>query len=79
MSTGVLCYFVVATPMIDRTNNFIHIFNETIILLCIWMLFLFTDYTAEAERRHTYGTYFLYVIALNFAVNFLVLLWVIVH
>ena len=37
--------------MVDRTNNLIQIFNEAVILLCIWSMYLFTDYVGDPNLR----------------------------
>ena len=64
--------------MIDSINNFIHIFNEAVILVSVWSLFLFSNYVPDPEKRHKYGWNFLYVLAFNFTVNLVVLTWIII-
>ena len=47
LSTAMLVYYLANRPMKDRTNNFIQIFNELVILVSIEMMFLFTDYVGD--------------------------------
>ena len=55
--------------MVDGANNFIQVFNELVILLCTWYLFLWTDYVPNPEDRYNFGAQFLYIIGFNFVVN----------
>ena len=64
--------------MIDSLNNFIHIFNEAVILLSIWSLFLFSNYVPDPAKRHEFGWNFLYLLAFNFTVNLIVLIFMII-
>ena len=74
LSTILLSYYICAKPMQDAINNFVHIFNEVIILVCAWSLFLFTDYVPDPLQRHSFGYYYLTFIAINFLVNLCVLI-----
>ena len=69
LSTMVLSYYLLVFPMQDCLNNFIQIFNEIVILVCIWSLFLFTNYVPEPELRHQFGEYFIQFIIFNCGVN----------
>ena len=75
MSTCVLCYYLSVRPMENAINNFVHIFNEIAILTCIWSLFLFTNYVPDPVLRHKFGWWYLYFLAFNFFVNFIVLIY----
>ena len=74
LSTGLLAYFFMGRPMVDKLNNFIQVFNEMFILICAWSLFLFTDYVPDPKLRHSFGESYLYIIAFNFATNLMFLL-----
>ena len=69
---SMLIIFSSTFPMIDRLNNFIAIFNEFAIWICIISLFLFTDFIPSAEDRLNYGYAILYFVGLNLALNLIV-------
>ena len=77
LSTALLAYYLLSMPMKDLLNNWIQIFNEIIILICTWSLFLFTNYVPDPVLRYEFGQYFLYFIGFNLAVNILVFMWTI--
>ena len=52
LSMFLLCYYICIKPMTDGISNFIHIFNEFIVLLAIQMLFLFTLYVEDPTIRY---------------------------
>ena len=66
---GMLIFYVSGLPMSDKANNFIQIFNETAIWICISLLFVFTDVVGSPVDRYDYGQYFLYFIGFNIIVN----------
>ena len=74
LSTSLLGYFVAGLPMADGLNNFVQVFNEVVILLCAWSLFLFTDYVTDPKQRHEFGQSYLYLVGFNFVVNFFILI-----
>ena len=74
VSTCMLCYFMTARPMMDKVNNLIQIFNETVVLLCIQCMFLFTYYVESAEVRYNMGQKVLYLVAFNIFTNLVVLI-----
>ena len=78
-STLMLAYFVSALPMADKLNNAIQIFNETAVLVCIWSMFLFTNYVGSPEVRHNMGQKVLFFVALNIFINLVVLLVVLIR
>ena len=61
--------------MVDGTNNFIQVFNEVIILVCTWYLFLFTEYVPNPVDRHLFGQGFIYLIGFNCTINILLLIF----
>ena len=78
LSTFLLAYYISERPMKDAINNFIQIFNEVVVLLCTWLLFLFTNYVPDPVLRYDYGRKYTYLIGFNFGVNLLVLVSVLV-
>jgi len=52
LSMLLLSYYICIRPMTDVLNNFIHIFNEFIVLFAIQMLFLFTLYVEDPTIRY---------------------------
>ena len=78
LSTFLLGYYLCCKPMVDGVNNFIQPFNECIILLCQWYLFLFTDYVPDPKLRHEFGQGFIYLIGTNFGVNGIILLYTLI-
>ena len=55
--------------MADGYNNFIQIFNEAIVLICVWLMFHFTLYVDDAYTRYELANYFLYFLLLTVIVN----------
>ena len=78
-STLMLAYFVCVLPMEDKLNNMIQIFNELAVLICIWSMFLFTNYVGDPEVRYQMGQKVLYFVALNMIINLVVLLLVLMR
>ena len=71
---GMLAFYVGGLPMTDKANNFIQIFNEIVVCLCIISLVIFTDFIPSPVDRYDYGYILLYVIASSISVNVLILL-----
>ena len=78
MSTILLGYYFTVKPMTDRLNNFIQIFNEAVVLVCIWLMFTFTLFVDDAETRYELAWYFLIFVGVDIAVNVLIFLFIIV-
>ena len=78
LSTAMICYYLANMPMIDRTNNFIQVFNEVVILIAIWSMFLFTDYVADPSTRLLFGEGFKFTIIFNVIVNLAILVYTVV-
>ena len=70
---GMLAFFL-GLPMKNRINNFIQIFNEVIVCVCVVSLFIFTDFIPDPVERYDYGYKFLYLIAFSIGVNVLILI-----
>ena len=60
--------------MVDRINNFIQIFNELLVVQCTVWLFLFTNYVPDPVIQYGFAEYYVLIIAVNIAVNLLVLI-----
>ena len=63
------------SPYDTRVQNFLSIFNETIILLASYELFLFTEFVLDDERRYEQGWVFLSLIMFSVAINFSVMIF----
>ena len=55
--------------MADGYNNFIQVFNEAIVLICVWLMFHFTLYVEDAYTRYELANYFLYFLLITVIVN----------
>ena len=73
LSTFLLGYFISVQPMVDSLNNFIHIFNEIVVLIATQSMFLFTNYVDDPVIRYKFGFYFIYLIGFNIVMNLAVL------
>ena len=72
-SLATLCYLVIWKPMENNVQNALAILNESVLLTCCYLLFLFTDYTPTPELKYYFGYYMLSVLYLDFGVNFILL------
>ena len=77
LSTLLLAFYLSVHPMIDGLNNTLQVVNELVVLVSIWLMFWFTLYVPEPERRYDLAWYFLYIIGVDIAVNVLTLLYTI--
>ena len=64
--------------MVDFWSNAIQIFNELVVLTCVWSMFIFSDYVPSAETRYELAFLFLYLIAADMILNVLYLIFTIV-
>ena len=78
LSTLLLIFFITQRPMIDVWNNFVQIFNELVVLVCVWFLFHYSDYVVNPETRYDLAYYFLYIVATDIVINVLFLIYMIV-
>ena len=78
LSTLLLIYFITQTPMVDFWSNAIQIFNELVVLTCVWLMFVFTNYVPSPETRYDLAFFFLYLIAADMILNVLYLILTIV-
>ena len=63
--------------MVGIVNNGIQIFNETVVLVCLWLMFHFTEYVPCPLIRYELAWYFMYFVAANIGGNVLVLFYII--
>ena len=69
LSTLLLIYFITQKPMVDFWSNAVQIYNELVVLTCVWSMFVFSNYVPSAETRYELAFYFLYFIAGNMVIN----------
>jgi len=75
MSTLLLSYYINVRPLVGLVNHLVEIVNETIVLVCFWLQFLFTDYVEDPVVRHKLGYGMLYFISLGVGLSFLSFLY----
>ena len=49
------CWAVSARPMVDKTNNFLFITNEVLILVCSYLVLLFSEFVPTPEQQYSFG------------------------
>ena len=76
MSTLLLVFFLSVCPMNDFVNNAVQIFNEAVVLICIWLMFHWTQYVSNAQERYDLAWYFLYFVGFNVSINVLLLVYI---
>ena len=72
-SLGLITYLLKTLPYDDGLLNFVEIFNETTLLICSYILLLFTDYIEDAQMRSDIGWVYGCIVAVNLIVNWLIL------
>ena len=70
---GMLSFYI-GLPMTNRMNNFIQIFNEIVVCLCVVSLVIFTDFIADPVDRYDHGYKLLYLIGFSICVNIVILI-----
>ena len=70
---ALLTYIIVWKPMESGLFNNLAIFNELMLLLIGYLMYLFTDYIPVPETRYLFGKVLLYLLYFNVAVNLVVL------
>ena len=55
--------------------DYLAIFNEAILLVISYLLFLYTEYVPDPEMRYKFGNIMLYLLYINFGVNLLLLIF----
>ena len=70
---ALLTYIIVWKPMESVLFNNLAIFNELMLLLIGYLMYLFTDYIPVPETRYFFGKVLLYLLYFNVSVNLVVL------
>ena len=79
LSTLLLAFFLRVKPMANWLNNAIQIFNELVVLVSVWLMFHFTEFVAQPETRYDLAFYFLYFVAVDIALNLIILVFTILR
>jgi hypothetical protein len=69
-----LIYIINWEPMDGYIFDFLVIFNEAVLLLASYLLFLYTEYVPDPELRYKFGNIMMYLLYFNFSLNILLLL-----
>jgi hypothetical protein len=72
-SLALEAYLIAWVPFEADSFDFLGCLNEGIFLICCYMMFLYTDYVPNPSIRYEFGSYFLYMLYVNLAVNLLIL------
>ena len=65
--------------MVGFLNNAIEVANESFVLIVFWLLFLFTDYIEDPEKRYKYGYDLIYAVAVVISLNFVTFIFALVQ
>ena len=63
--------------MTETVYNLIQVLNEAVVLVCLWLMFHFTEFVPDPTIRYELGWGFLYFVAGNTGFNLLVLIYII--
>jgi len=66
---GMASWHITYLPMMDRWNNFVYLFNELVLLVLTYYIFLFSGYLPTLEQKFMFGYVYLGVLAFSFVVN----------
>ena len=66
------------SPFLSKLNNRMALFDEVIVLLSSYHLYCFTAWVGSPARRNEAGWSFLSLIALTVAVNFLIIITIVI-
>ena len=72
-SLALISYLLYWNPMEADHYDFLCIFNECVLYICIAVSLLFTEFVPEPETRYMFGNYFLYMLYINLGLNMLLL------
>lgn len=61
--------------MNDHFNNFIQVLNEVTVIICVWLMFHYTDFVADADTRYDLGFYLMYLVAIDVIFNVIFLFY----
>lgn len=74
-SVALLGYLVIWGPMEADHYDFLAVFNESVLCVSCYLMFLFTDYVTTPEDRYTFGNLFLYILYIDLAINGIMLVF----
>jgi len=69
MNLALMCYYMNYLPFIEMKRLRLEIFNESCLMICMYITPLFTDYVDRAELRYKFGNIYTPILILAFAVN----------
>jgi len=72
-SLALISYLLYWKPMEANHYNYLGLFNEIVLYICITVSFLFTEFVPVPETRYMFGNYFLYLLYINLGLNLAVL------
>lgn len=76
MQLSCLCcitYDFTVMPFAVEALNFVEVMNETFLMTSVYMLHFFSDFVAEDTLRYNIGWYYIYLVALIFILNMLII------
>ena len=68
-----MMFLIFVKPFDSKVVNYIEIFNEICILLCIYCMIVYTDFNLDKDIKWNVGWVICAVVALNIIVNVAVL------
>ena len=77
LSTLLLAFYLRVRPMTDLLGNIVHIINESVVLVCTWLIFQFTLFVPDAQQRYDQAWYFLHLALYNIIFNVLIFIYLI--
>jgi len=69
----VVIMFGASQPLKSKTNRRMEFFNESLIMICVYHLFVFTHFVDDPLTRYQMGKYFIGFTAANLTVNLLMM------
>lgn len=75
----ILGFLITIKPMNSTFLNVLEIINEVTLIICSYMLYLFTDYVDNAKTRYNLGWYFIGFAVGNIIINWIVIICKVIH
>ena len=63
-------------PMIDTENNIVFITNEIVILVCSYLVLLFSDFVPSFEERYKFGYMYIWIFLFQSVLNLAMFLYI---
>ena len=60
-------------PFTEKKLNFVQMLNESLLLLSVYMMHLFSDFVPDETTRYNFGWYFVYLVFIIFGENMLII------